>query len=88
MTEAEVNRMLGARIKQVRLLRGMTQAAVARGYRTKWFASQSHYEAGQRSVRVYRLLQLSEILRVEPTAWLLPEADWCLYLAAKAVEEG
>lgn len=80
MSEDEVNRTLGARIKQVRSRRGWTQQRVARGYRGKSWAAQSHYEAGQRAVSIYRLLQLSEILRVEPTAWLLDEKGWNSYV--------
>ena len=80
MTEWEINRKLGARIKRVRHLRDMTQERVARGYRSKSWAAQSHYESGSRAVSVYRLLQLSVILRVEPTCWLLDDAAWEIML--------
>jgi transcriptional regulator with XRE-family HTH domain len=76
MTEAEVNCALGARVKQVRLLRGMTQQQVAKGYRSKSWAAQSNYESGNRAVSVYRLLQLSLILDIAPSAWLLSDDGW------------
>lgn len=76
MSEVEVNRALGARIKLVRELRGMTQAQVVKSYKGKSVSAQSMYESGDRGISVYRLLQLSEILRIAPSAWLLSDDGW------------
>lgn len=80
MTESEVNRRMGARIKQVRKLRGLTQMRVAKFVRSKSPATLSNYEAGERAVSIYQLLRLSEVLRVEPHVWLLGDKEWEIYL--------
>lgn len=82
MTKGGVNRALGSRVKQIRLLRGMTQPEVVKGYRGSATSALSFYESGKRAITVYRLLQISEILRVEPTAWLLGEQEWNKYVEA------
>lgn len=87
MNQADVNRALGARIKQLRLRRRMTQAQVAKGYRGRSWAAQSHYEAGQRAVSVYRLLQLSEILQIAPGAWLMSDDSWNYLLSRMFPEQ-
>lgn len=76
MTEDEVNRNLGSRIREVRIKRGLSQAQVAKGYRGKSSGAQSHYESGNRAVSIYRLSQISQVLNVPLEWWLTGDDYW------------
>lgn len=73
-TDLDYQRRLGARLRRVRLARGLSLAAVAHQSGGAWPAAViGSYERGDRAISVGRLAALAAFYRL-PVAALLPDA--------------
>lgn len=78
MTEADVNRRLGQRIRLLRCLADLSQAQLAR----RVFMSRpsiAKIELGHQGITAWMLFKLSAALCVPTHIWLYEEQDWLRY---------
>lgn len=74
--------ILGVRLREVRKLRGLTQAEVGDRLGGAASISLSRWENGRSEISLSRLLELSAVYGIAPSVWLLNDEGYN-YLIAK-----
>lgn len=73
---AEVGKKVGERLREVRKLRGLSQAQAGEHLGGVVGITISRWENGRREISLSRLLELSVVYNIAPSVWLLGDEGY------------